>query len=175
MRQKALRICGWSVAALLLVGCATRPVAPLADIHLVRHAEKVDSSRDAALSNAGHARAVDLADRLSDAGIAYIYSTDYQRTRDTAAPLAERLGLDVRFYDPSELDALARTLRGLPDNSLVVGHSNTTPKLVAVLGGSPGPAIDEAREYNRLYILSQGASGQRSVHTELQAYGEPMR
>ena len=52
---------------------------------------------------------------------------------------------------------------------LVAGHSNTTPKLVELLGGNPGPPIDEKTEYDRLYVVVLGADG--AVTTTLLRYG----
>ncbi|NIT87109.1 MAG: hypothetical protein GWM92_07640, partial [Gemmatimonadetes bacterium] len=57
------------------------------------------------------------------------------------------------------LGGMARRLRGSPGRHLVVGHSDTTPRLVTLLGGEPGPPIVEAREYDRLYVLTLGAAG----------------
>jgi hypothetical protein len=56
---------------------------------LVRHAEKVDDSEDPPLSEVGHQRAQTLVSLLRDARIERIYSSDFVRTRDTAAPLIE--------------------------------------------------------------------------------------
>jgi broad specificity phosphatase PhoE len=122
-------------------------------IYLVRHAEKLDDSRDPPLNDAGRARAAALAAMLRDAGITRIWSTDYLRTRHTAAPLAERLGLAVEAYRPAQLDQFAAELLRTPGRHLVVGHSNTTGELVKALGGDPGPPIADD-EYDRLYVVS---------------------
>lgn len=140
-------------------------------VYLVRHAEKIDDSRDPGLSAAGELRAGLLADVLRDAGITAIWSTDYQRTRGTAAPLARRLGLEVRSYDPGDLGRFARQLLATPGRHLVVGHSNTTPELARALGGNPHGAIAET-EYDRLYSITVG---RETVTTALMRYGEPFR
>ncbi len=123
-------------------------------VYLVRHAEKADRSADPALTIQGIARAAVLADLLSDSGITHIYSSDFVRTRDTAEPLAGRLGLETLIYDPRDLVGMASRLRNTPGRHLVSGHSNTTPRLVELLGGDPHTAIDEASEYDRLYIVT---------------------
>lgn len=128
-------------------------------VFLVRHAEKVeDGSKDPPLTAAGRARAARLARMLGDAGLTGVYSTDYRRTRETAAPAAASAGLEVRIYDPSKPEALAARLRARAGRYLVVGHSNTVPGLVRALGGDPGPAMSEA-EYDRLYVVLIGPAG----------------
>ncbi|TXS92896.1 histidine phosphatase family protein [Parahaliea maris] len=139
-------------------------------VFLVRHAEKVDASSDPALSEAGLQRAQALAHTLRDAAIEHIHSSDYIRTRDTAAPLAELLGQEVSLYDVEALPDLAEALRTAGGRHLVVGHSDTTPELVTLLGGEPGPEINEASEYDRLYLLAIDTAG--NVTTTLLRYGE---
>ena len=139
-------------------------------VYLVRHAEKTDESADPALTAQGIARAAVLADLLSDSGITHIYSSDFVRTRDTAGPLAGRLDLETLIYDPRDLVGMASRLRNTPGRHLVSGHSNTTPRLVELLGGDPHTAIDEASEYDRLYIVTLLPGGGAS--SVLLRYGE---
>lgn len=142
---------------------------PSHTIFLVRHAEKTKAPSDPELSEAGQQRAWALAGLLRDAGISRIYSTDYARTRDTAAPLAKVLNLEVEFYQPKELERLADQLGSQSGRQLVVGHSNTTPELVSLLGGDPGTEIQESVEYDRLYLVTlQGDQ----VTTVLMRYGD---
>lgn len=167
----------WRVPLLasLLLGAALPAVpadsAEVALIFLVRHAEKLTVQEDPGLSEAGHLRAKELAKLLQDAGIEHIYSTDFIRTRDTAAPLANHLGLAVTIYDWDDLDTLATELKTAGRRSLVVGHSDTTPQLVDMLGAEPGPPIDEQTEYDRLYVVTIAEDG--VVTTELRRYDPP--
>lgn len=147
-------------------GAATQPIT----LYLVRHAEKQDGD-DPDLTEAGVARADALADRLEDAGIEAVWSTDYRRTMQTARPLADRLGLDVQIYDPSDLSGFAGQLQADGDTAVIVGHSNTTPQLAGLLGGDPGPEIVEASEYDRLYVINGLGSG--TTQSEIQRYGVP--
>jgi probable phosphoglycerate mutase len=128
------------------------PPAPESIFFLVRHAEKVDQSDASPLTEEGQARARALADLLRDAGVTQIYSSDFVRTRETAAPLARAQGLEVELYDTHRLAELAETLLASPGRYLVVGHSNTTPELAGLLGGEAGAPISED-EYDRLYVL----------------------
>ena len=161
-----------------LGGCSRPPeAAPEAQEHaplvvfLVRHGEKVDASGDPELSPAGQERAATLATVLKDASLGQVHSSDYIRTRDTAAPSAAAHGLEVQLYDPRDLPALATRLRAAGGRHLVVGHSNTTPALVELLGGRPGSEIDEPAEYDRLYIVTIGKDGASS--SVLLRYGTP--
>jgi probable phosphoglycerate mutase len=140
-----------------------------ATVFLVRHAEKTTEKPDPGLTEAGLARSVALATTLRDAGIEHILSSDYRRTRDTAIPLADVLGLSIEIYDPRDLPGLLIRLAELGGRILVVGHSNTTPAVAQLLGGEPGPPIDEAAEHDRLYVLTTGIDG--SVSTVLIRYG----
>ena len=146
----------------LLAACQTPPASDSGTAYLVRHAEKVtsdhqivlDDPNDPPLLPIGEVRAQALADRLIDAEITKIWSTDTRRTLSTAAPLAERLGLTVQLYDASDLEAFATILKAdAGSNVLVVGHSNTTPSLAAALGADPGDPIVEKGENDRLYVI----------------------
>ena len=114
-------------------------------------------------------RARQLSNLLRDSGLGAIYSTDFVRTLETAEPLASALGLRVRLYDWDALNALAEELTAIPGRRLVVGHSDTTPELVELLGGEPGAPIDEASEYDRLYVVTVAPDGK--VTTVLLRYG----
>ena len=140
---------------------------------LVRHAEKEATGSNPHLSSAGSQRAGQLATLLSGAGIEAVLSSDYHRTRQTAAPLARRLDVEIEMYDPSDMPALAATLRERGGRVLVVGHSNTTPELAELLGGEAGAEIDEPGEYDRLYVLTRQPGG--PVSTVLLRYGKPFR
>ena len=168
MRFSRRSLIGFAAAVLALAACATHP-APEHTIYLVRHAEK-QAGDDPSLTSDGAARAALLAETLRDAGIVRIYSTDYARTRETAAPIAEVISVPVEFYDPADLPGFAVRLKAEPGIALVVGHSNTTPTLVEFLGGEPGTDIDEPAEYDRLYVVSVRGD---QVETELRRYGTP--
>lgn len=153
------------------LGAAEGPAKESLVVFLVRHAEKVDTSRDPELSAAGEERANELASVLRDANVNYVHSSDFIRTRDTAAPVAARLDLKVELYDPKDLPSLVEKLRRAGGRHLIVGHSTSTPAAVELLGGKPGTDIDEAGEFDRLYIVTTDASGEAS--TVLMRYGKP--
>jgi 2,3-bisphosphoglycerate-dependent phosphoglycerate mutase len=166
------------LAAGLIAACAGTPAAepaaeaPYARVFLVRHGEK-ETGPDPALSPAGVQRAQALVMRLSGEGVTEIWSTRTNRTEQTAAPLAAALGLTVQTYDPSALPAFAGTLGDTTGVKLVVGHSNTTDALAALIGADPGPAIDEANEFDRLYVIDLSEGGVTADRIE--RYGAPSR
>jgi phosphohistidine phosphatase SixA len=178
MRQKSKRPAIDFMRAVLAIIIMAMALVPLtgqageeaAVVYLVRHAEKSDAGRDPQLSDAGRQRALLLANMLRDAGITRIYSTDFIRTRDTAAPLASHLDLEIGIYDRQEMNAFISSLNQAGARSLVIGHSNTTTELVELLGGVSGGKIDEASEYDRLYILTIRNPGE--VETVLIRYGK---
>lgn len=146
----------------------TEPVV----VYLVRHAERGEDTRgDPPITAEGQERARLLASILRDAGITHVHTTDYRRTRDTARPLANAAGLSLETYEADDLASFADLLRATPGRHLVVGHSDTTPELVALLGGDPGPPIADP-EYDRLYVLVL-ANGRTT--TLLLRYGRPFR
>jgi len=145
---------------LLLSGVSLAAQAP---IFLVRHAERADTSSgtpppagaDPDLSDAGRARAESLAAALKDTGITTIFATEYKRTQQTAAPLAKLLGIRVTTVSSKESAALADRIKAASDPVLIVGHSNTLPEILKLLGIDTPVKIDDA-EYDNLFVMSRG-------------------
>ena len=148
----------------LLLALVPVPAADLTTVILVRHAEKVVSTGDdPALSQTGVARAAELARVLADVPIDVIYTTQFVRTRDTAAPLAKVRGITPVVVTAGKTYAadLARTIREkhAGQTVLVVGHSNSTSNLLRELGVENPPRIEETR-YDDLFIYT--ISGNKS-------------
>ena len=140
-------------------------------VYLVRHAEKADDgTNDPPLAIAGQIRVQTLKVLLGDVDLTHVHTTDWKRTRDTARPFAQKAAVEVAVYDPRELGTLAAAIKATPGRHLVTGHSNTTPRLVAALGGDPLDPIDEL-EYDRLYILVIHPGG--TTVTTVLRFGEP--
>jgi len=158
------------LGAVMLAGCAgTLQESDTLEVYLVRHGEKAEGA-DPALTPKGEARALALVEALEGVELDGVWSTDTRRTRMTAMPIAAEQVVDVRIYDGRNLPKLVAKLRKEGGVQLVVGHSNTTPDVVALLGGEPGAPIVEGTtggngEYDRLYRVSDGGT------TELVRYG----
>ena len=144
-------------------------------VYLVRHAEKVTTdpaNRNPELTEEGKQRAAALQDLLKKENIAAIFSTDYHRTRQTAAPLSELLKLPILSYNPANQAQLAETItkdyKG--KTILIVGHSNSILESVEALGGQrPLPQIPET-DYDNLVKLTIRENGE--VETTLSNYGK---
>ena len=131
-------------------------------ILVVRHAEKQSDSNERAvpLSEAGRARARRLAELLKDTDVTAIYSTDTERTKQTAEPLAQALKLEIKTYDARDADGrlaprlLVDKLRRdhAKDVVLVIGHSDTLPGLLKALG-HPGEIRIASNEFNNLLVV----------------------
>ncbi|MBV7316137.1 histidine phosphatase family protein [Shewanella sp. NIFS-20-20] len=145
---------------LILALMVMAPMARAGDIVLLRHSEKLQGP-DPALSPLGQARAERIASRLAPLQPIAVYSTDYQRTLQTAAPLAERLGVAVTVYDPTQLASFAHSLQQSTGTVVVVGHSNTTPVLLKQLTGWERH-LDED-EFSDIFWLQQQPQGYRLV------------
>jgi len=122
-------------------------------VFLVRHAEK-QSGSNPMLTEAGERRAQKLAQILEEVELTHVYSTDYNRTRATAAPIMEQLGLELELYDAKNLPAIKELITSKQGKiSVVVGHSNTTPQLVNLFAGTNYPEIAH-EDYSNLYLLT---------------------
>ena len=126
--------------------------------YFVRHFEK-QLGDNPSLTVTGKARAEALAAFFSDKPLNSVYSTDYNRTRETAAPVAALKSVDIQSYDPHNLAGFAIKLK-TQDHVLVVGHSNTTPELLGLMGGA-NITIEES-EYGLVYIVQTHGVEHRS-------------
>jgi phosphohistidine phosphatase SixA len=156
-----MRVAVCAALALLLTaaGAAAQPV-----VFLVRHAERADAGGaapgmmkdDPDLSPAGRARAASLARLLQDARITAIFTTQYRRTRQTAAPLAKALGIQPTVIPADDAAGLLGKLRALSGNALVVGHSNTVPGTIRSLGVAEAVEIGES-DFDNLFVVVRGS------------------
>jgi broad specificity phosphatase PhoE len=151
------------VLAICLIVAAAGAAEAQRAIFLVRHAEKVDDSPDAALSEAGRARAALLARNLRDAGITAIFSSDFQRTRNTAQPLADALNLRVTVIGRDAPTVVAR-VRALSNgqSALVVAHSDTLPGILRALGHRQSITIPDT-EYDNVFLVVPRAAAPPTV------------
>lgn len=160
MKRSRLAIALAGAVYLLGVGCSKQTT-----VVLVRHAETAEG-RDPVLSEQGRARAEALAAVARSEGVEAIYVTPLRRTKLTAAPAAELLGL-TPYVVPIESTPSAHATLIASDilknrrgqRVLVVGHSNTVPMIAAELGAPTKISIAES-EYFKLFVLRLSDSGE---------------
>lgn len=154
----------FGICLLTLLSCQEEPKVTLeaaspevTTFYLIRHAEKDRTNPedpDPELNQKGLGRAMHWAEILDEVRIDAIYSTDFERTAMTAAPLAVKQDLTVQFYDPGTLDTGAFLAENLGKNVLVVGHSNSTPELVnRLIGEERFPSMDD-QDNGSLFVVT---------------------
>ena len=146
------------LASLLLLFVANLSAAP-ETIFLFRHSEKLTGS-DPHLSEAGNNRAKQLLNLFSGEKPNAIYSTAYNRTIETATPLAEHFGLRIKTYDPRDLAEFKQTVMAESGVVVIVGHSNTTPELAALIAQVAVEKMPET-EFDRYFMLQKAQQGYR--------------
>jgi broad specificity phosphatase PhoE len=125
--------------------------------YLIRHAEKDRSdktNRDPHLTKDGLKRADNWAKVLKDVKFDMVYSTDYNRTKETALPTEKANNVELKFYNPSDMQIEQFMEASKGKTVLVVGHSNTTPLFTnGLLGEKKHEMIADDNNAN-LYIVT---------------------
>lgn len=159
---------------LLVFGCtlatfAQKDKSNTTTYFLIRHAEKDRSNpddRNPHLKDIGRERALKWSQVLKNVKLDAVYSTDYNRTKETANPTAASHHLKVIYYNPSKIDYDAFKKETKGKTVLIVGHSNTTPKFVnALIGKDKYKQIADTNNAN-LYIVTINDS----VISDIQLY-----
>lgn len=149
--------------SLLLAGATTVDAQQV--VFVARHAERADAggmtapamAADPELSEAGKARARVLAAMLKDAKITAIFTTEYKRTRQTAEPLAQALGIRATVVPARDPGALLEKLKSAAGNVLVIGHSNTVGDTISRLGVTEPVKVEDS-EYDNLFVVVRGVN-----------------
>jgi broad specificity phosphatase PhoE len=157
------------VCASIFTSCDTKTsvavVTPIEEdvvttYYFIRHAEKDRSdpeNRNPALTELGQERAQNWMRVFKDIALDAVYSTDYNRTQQTAAPTAQSKSLNVESYNPRTLNDSLFSNATQGKTVLVVGHSNTTPSFVnAVIGTKTYGDIDDSNNGNLYVVRVQG-------------------
>jgi len=161
---KTVRIILVLIITFGIISC-DRPQPSSTTVLIVRHAEKASDAEDSPLTEAGIERAKALVHVAADAGVSAIYSTQFKRNRETAQPLAERLGIaitevPVNLQNPGDYGkTLARdiVLKHPGQTVLVVGHGNTIASTVEGLTGRAAALGDI--QYGDLFVVTVSPSG----------------
>jgi phosphohistidine phosphatase SixA len=157
-------------------GSAPQGDVPVTTVYLVRHAEKAAAPpEDPPLSEAGASRSQALSRILGKAGIKAVYTSQFLRTKLTAEPLAKQFGVtstvvalkssasNPREVSEQSIREVVDKVYAKPGESvLIVGHSNSVPEVIRMLGGDAVPTIDE-KEFDDLFVVTVYAKGKAKV------------
>ena len=125
--------------------------------YLIRHSEKDLSNpndKNPNLSEIGVQRAENWVEILKNAPLDAVYSTNYNRTKQTAKPIATSNKLETTIYDVKAFDVQKFKSETKGKVVLIVGHSNTTPHFVnSLIGNQKYQQIKESN-YSNLYIIT---------------------
>ncbi|PJE29136.1 Histidine phosphatase superfamily (branch 1) [Pseudooceanicola antarcticus] len=145
------------ILPVFLAACATAPAEfqPGTQLILVRHA---DRSGDL-LNRIGEARAAALPDALQDYDIAAIYLPDVTRNRQTAAPLAAKLGLEPQVIN-AENPTFELLRAGAGQTILWVGNKGNLVRIWETLNAQGPPPV----EYGDVAVVMLSPGGNLVVH-----------
>ena len=147
------------VSLFLLPSCAPKAEKKedVSTYYLIRHAEKDradKTNRNPHLTEDGLKRAENWAEHFKNVKFDMVYSTDYNRTKETAMPTAKANNAGLNFYNPSDMKIEEFMLKTKGKTVLIVGHSNTTPKFTnGLLGEEKYEDIADNNNSN-LYIVT---------------------
>jgi hypothetical protein len=165
---RTLRILGMALLLLAVVACGftTPPIVSkpgtTTTIILVRHAER-DPGLDPPLNAEGLTRANRLAQVLGENGVTAIYATDYLRNRQTAEPLAARLGLTVGLIAVAEL-ANTQALAAKLASEFLEKHAGG---VVLLIGNVGTPILGQRGILEDMYRLFGGLESPPNRYQDL--------
>lgn len=132
-------------------------IAQTTTYYFIRHAEKDRSNpseKDASLTTEGHQRAQDWSMIFQHVPFDAVYSTEFNRTKETGQPTASNNRLEIITYSVNDGYNEAFKEATIGKTVLVVGHSNTIPDFVnAVIGHEKYNEIEDTNNGN-LYIVT---------------------
>lgn len=140
------------VITIYATSCSTR-------YYVVRHAEKETAtnmmSSDVPLSAEGNERADALKEALRHRKIQAIYSTNYIRTKSTAEPLSQLIGIPVEIYKADDSTFISQLRSNNKRKILIVGHSNTVDDIINGLTGEMALSDLPETQYGDLFIIQK--------------------
>jgi 2,3-bisphosphoglycerate-dependent phosphoglycerate mutase len=125
--------------------------------YLIRHAEKdrTDTlNKNPNLNKKGQERAKKWANYFENIDLEAVYSTEYERTMQTAKRSANRKNLEIQNYDPEKMYDAVFQKETKGKKVLIVGHSNTTPVFVNKILGEKKYKNMNDTDNASVYIVS---------------------
>lgn len=148
----------FSFIMILLFSLTSFSQTPIATTFIVlRHAEKADNSKDTNLSAEGLTRADELKKTLSSVDVNAVYSTPYNRTKQTVTPLATAKGITITEYPANKpyeefVNELLAAHYG--KTVVIVGHSNTVPEILKALTKNTFTVTIGENQFDNLFVVS---------------------
>ncbi len=147
---------------------STEPV----NVIVLRHAEALkDGAQNPSLSENGKAQVEELIKTVENTGVAAVFTTQFNRTRETGQRVADHFkiplipveinGQNIAAYPKMLAERIRAEYAG--KTVMVIGHSNTVPPIVEAFSGKMPPLIDDATELDAIYFVSSKKSGEGSV------------
>ena len=139
----------------------TEPANATTTFLVVRHAER-DGNLDKLTKN-GEQRSQVLASLGKTLNVQVIYSTDTERTKGTAKPLATSADTTIRSYKQPSKDWIASLKQNHAGQVvLIVGHSNTAGVIAGLLANEK-PFEIAHDEYDALFLVQISNSATQSM------------
>lgn len=146
--------------------------SPVTTIVVVRHAERLNDSDTTSISEEGIRRAEALAHSISSLEVRRVYVSEQSRTGQTAAAVTRSLQITATTIPARETKAYVDSIKAhRGEGSLIVGHSDTVPKIIGALGIANPPAIP-SKQFDDLFVVTLFRF--RATLTHLK-YGNPTR
>jgi phosphohistidine phosphatase SixA len=142
------------------------PVNAKTTFYLIRHAESNGNrATNPHLIKKGIKRAHLYAQFFANKKVDTIFTTNLNRTYDTAEIIAKARDIPIVFYDPYKMDYQQFFKQHKNSHSLVVGHSNTTPNFTNGLLGEPKYSQMVEENYSDMFFVS--VDGNNTIHDKV--------
>jgi phosphohistidine phosphatase SixA len=123
-------------------------------IYIVRHAEKsTEPKNNPHITVQGEQRAEALKELLQEKKIQQIFSTNTNRTKETATPISNFVNVPIQLYSNDTTSNFYKYIFLSKKNTLVVGHSNTVLKMLDSLHLYGKIKSISDNEYDNLFIV----------------------
>lgn len=142
----------------------SRPLLGTRIVYVARHVEKAaEPKEDPGLTDAGRARALALARMLASSGLEAIFVTNTLRSRESAAPLSDSLGLVPSVYGADDpYGGAAQVKASLARVALILGHSDTVAAIIEGLGVQPMPDLGGIA-FDDFFVVAIAADGKAGL------------
>jgi len=137
--------------------------------YLIRHAEKLRDNpkeKNPQLNEKGFERSKYWGEYFNDKKLDLFFTTDYMRTFQTLIPIVYNYKGDIELYDASDsLFTSSFWKKTYGKKSVIVGHSNTTPRFVnEIIGQEEYKDIPDSIN-SRIYKVVIDNKGYISEHS----------